>query len=56
MVERFLMFYLAGLMLLCVLAIMAFSGCTSQPSCYEMPHNMRCMTAPDLERELSIKP
>lgn len=39
---KFLAFILAGLLI----------GCTSQPSCYETPRNMRCMSGPELQREL----
>ncbi|WP_292131456.1 hypothetical protein [Mesorhizobium sp.] len=43
MVSKLLAVILAGLL----------AGCTSQPSCYETPRNMRCMSGPQLERELS---
>lgn len=29
------------------------TGCTTQPSCQDNPRNMRCMSAAQLEKELS---
>ncbi|MDX8492904.1 hypothetical protein RFN29_15100 [Mesorhizobium sp. VK22B] len=39
--------------ILAVILAGLLAGCTSQPSCYETPRNMRCMSGLQLERELS---
>lgn len=36
--------------LICLLVLV---GCTSQPSCYDNPRNMRCMSGPELSRALA---
>ncbi|WP_281034944.1 hypothetical protein [Mesorhizobium sp. M4A.F.Ca.ET.020.02.1.1] len=42
--------------LLAVILAGLMAGCTSQPSCSETPRNMRCMSGPELTRELETKP
>jgi hypothetical protein len=39
--------------LIAILIVGTFYGCTSQPSCYENPRNMSCMTADQLKKELN---
>jgi type IV pilus biogenesis protein CpaD/CtpE len=39
--------------LLAVILAGLLAGCTSQPSCYETPRNMRCMSGPELSRALN---
>lgn len=38
--------------LLAIVLAGLLAGCTLQPSCYETPRNMRCMSGPELSREL----
>jgi hypothetical protein len=36
-----------------ILAGMILAACSSVPSCRDDPRNMRCMSGPELQRELS---
>lgn len=47
-----LLVYLALAAALLVVILVVF-GCTTQPSCRDDPRNMRCMSAAQLEQELS---
>jgi len=47
-----LLVYLALAAALLVVILVVF-GCSSLPSCQDNPRNMRCMSADQLEKELS---
>ncbi|WP_281034894.1 hypothetical protein [Mesorhizobium waimense] len=39
--------------LIAIALALLLAACTSQPSCYETPRNMRCMSGDELERALA---
>lgn len=51
---KHLSFYiLANIVITACMTVILSSCVSSQPSCYDNPRNMSCMTATQLEKELS---